>query len=107
VFFFAMIFAIAMDCTDFLRLGQGAPRALRRPQGGDGRLTGSLRPSHLRRRRRHGRGVLHLCALRATAAACPTPRQRSRLLGPTRLHKQGPWTHLVGRPPGKAGVLDL
>jgi hypothetical protein len=37
----------------------------------------------------------------------PRRGRRSRLLEPTRLHKQGPWTHLVGRPPGKAGVLDL
>ena len=50
------------------RLGQGALGSKpRRPRGHDRRRR-PLRPRHLRRRRRHGRGLLHLRALRAAAA---------------------------------------
>ena len=70
VFFFAMIFAISMDYTVFLLvLGQGALGALgRRRQGGDGRRHGPLGTRDLRRRRGHGRGLLHLRPERPAAA---------------------------------------
>jgi hypothetical protein len=69
VFFFAMIFAISMDYTMFLlssakehwdRTGDAKDAMV----GGDG----ALRPRDLRRRRRDGRRVLHLRALRPAAA---------------------------------------
>ncbi len=69
VFFFAMIFAISMDYTVFLLSSakehwERSHDAARR----DGRRTGPLRPGHLRRRRRDGRGLLHLRHFRAAAA---------------------------------------
>ena len=48
-------------------LGQGALRAFGRPEGRDDRLAGLFRARHLRRWRGHGRGVLHLRALRPLA----------------------------------------
>ena len=70
VFFFAMIFAISMDYTVFLLvLGEGALGPLRRRrQGGHGRRHGPRGTRDLRRRRGHGRGLLHLRPQRPAAA---------------------------------------
>ncbi len=69
VFFFAMIFAISMDYTVFL-LSSAKEHWDRShdPQGGDDRRARPLRTRDLRRRRRDGRGVLHLRALRPAPA---------------------------------------
>ena len=50
------------------RLGQGALGSLARPTRGRGRWPGSVRARHLRRRRRDGRRLLHLRALRTAPA---------------------------------------
>ena len=69
VFFFAMIFAIAMDYTVFL-LASAKEHYERSGDAKDAMVgvAGALRPGHLRRRCGDGRGVLHLRALRPPAA---------------------------------------
>ncbi len=88
IFFFAMIFAIAMDYTVFLLSSAREHwEATGRRQGGDGRRARPFRPGDPRRRRGDGRGLLHLRALRAAAAEGDghDPRRRRparRLPGP-------------------------
>ena len=69
VFFFAMIFAISMDYTMFL-LSAAKEHWDRThdPRRGDGRRRRALRPRDLRRRRGHGRRVLHLRPIGPAAA---------------------------------------
>ena len=88
IFFFAMIFAIAMDYTVFLLSSAREHwEATRRREGGDGRRARPFRPGDPRGGRGDGRRLLHLRALRAAAAEGDghDPRRRRparRLPGP-------------------------
>ena len=106
VFFFAMIFAIG-DGLHRVPAGvrQGALGEVPRPQGGDGRRARALRPGHLRRRRRDGRGVLHLRSVRAAAAqgdGCGARRRR-----PARRGSGAAATPAGAAPPDRPGRLGL
>ena len=103
VFFFAMIFAIAMDYTVFLL----ASAKEHYEHSGDPKdaMVGSLAhsgPRHLRRRRGHGRGVLHLRPVRPAAAQGDGHRARRRrpprrLPGPARAAARAAPPHRPGR----------
>jgi len=77
VFLFAMIFAISMDYTVFL-LSSAKEHWDRThdPRGSDDRRARALRTRDLRRRRRDGRRVPHIRALRP-----PAPKEMGIILG--------------------------
>ena len=104
VFFFAMIFAIAMDYTVFL-LASAKEHYERSgdPHGRHGRLPGPLRPGDLRRRRRHGRGLLHLRPLRTDPAQGDGRRPRHRR--PARRLPRPPRPAARHAPPHRQGRL--
>ena len=100
VFFFAMIFAIVDGLHGLpARLGEGAPRPLRRPARGDDRRRRPLGPGHPRRRGSDGRRVLHVRALRpaSTQGDGNHPRRRR----PTRRAPRTADPHAGGPAPAR------